>query len=290
MYFPNFSYIGNFTRGNTLIIEMEYADGGTLAHIISEASPDKYLDEIKILKLFEQISSAINYMHSENILHRDLKTANVFLNSKGVVKIGDFGISKIINTKIHAQTVLGTPYYFSPEMCEGKEYDEKSDIWALGCILCETCCLKKAFTATNLSELVTKIMLGQYMLLPDQYSKNMKDLVDILLQVDPAQRPTASEILNYWLPMMYQSAMEGSVLGPEITVNKVVEPLIEEIEVEEEIIERSVLYQLKSFGCNTSLIPLQLPPLIRIVQVATSGTHFITVSEGMNIDFNSIIY
>lgn len=256
---------------------MEYADGGTLAQIITEASPDKYLEEIKILKIFEQISSAINYMHSENILHRDLKTANVFLNSKGVVKIGDFGISKIINTKIHAQTVLGTPYYFSPEMCEGKEYDEKSDMWALGCILGETCCLKKAFTAANLSELVTKIMLGQYMLLPDHYSENMKNLVDVLLQVDPSKRPSASEILNYWLPMIYQNSMESSVLGPQIIESKV-----EDVDErsEEEIVERSVLYQLKSFGSNTSLIPLQLPPIVKIVDVATSGAHFITVSEG----------
>lgn len=280
MLFSIISYLGNFTRGDTLIIEMEYADGGTLAQIITEATPDKYLEETKILKIFEQITSAINYMHLENILHRDLKTANIFLNSKGIVKIGDFGISKIINTKIHAQTVLGTPYYFSPEMCEGKEYDEKSDIWALGCILGETCCLKKAFTATNLSELVTKIMLGQYILLPEHYSKDTKRLVDVLLQVDPSKRPSATEILNYWLPMIYQGAMESSVLGPEIIESKVEDAADESSE--EEIVERSVMYQLKSFGSNTSVIPLQLPPLAKIIQVATSGAHFITVSEGLN--------
>lgn len=95
---------------------MEYADGGTLAEIISERSPNNFMAEKQIMHIFEQIISAINYMHSESILHRDLKTANVFMNKRGIIKIGDFGISKIMNTQVHAQTVLGTPYYFSPEM------------------------------------------------------------------------------------------------------------------------------------------------------------------------------
>lgn len=115
---------------------MEYADGGTLAQILAQKEPNDYMPERNVLKIFEQITSAITYMHSQNILHRyigfnvwsqrfyfkniivcrDLKTANVFLNMRGTVKLGDFGISKIMSTNIHAQTVLGTPYYFSPEM------------------------------------------------------------------------------------------------------------------------------------------------------------------------------
>lgn len=107
---PNvISYYSSFVRGDVLYIEMEYADEGNLAQVINESTenfPERY-----ILNVFEQTSSAIAYMHSENILHRDLKTANVFLK-RSVVKIGDFGISKIMDTKVHAQTILGTPYYF----------------------------------------------------------------------------------------------------------------------------------------------------------------------------------
>lgn len=109
---PNIiTYYGSFIKGNFLLIEMEYADGGTLAQVLAENT--EYLPERFILNVFEQITSAINYMHSENILHRDLKCANVFLTSNGLVKIGDFGISKIMNTKINTKTILGTPYYFS---------------------------------------------------------------------------------------------------------------------------------------------------------------------------------
>ncbi|XP_032578049.1 serine/threonine-protein kinase Nek8-like [Drosophila sechellia] len=206
LHHPNIvSYLGSFIKDNTLLIEMEYADGGTLAQIIAERQGKLHFPERYIIAVFEQISSAINYMHSENILHRDLKTANVFLNRRGIVKIGDFGISKIMNTKIHAQTVLGTPYYFSPEMCEGKEYDNKSDIWAMGCILGEMCCLKKTFAAANLSELVTKIMAGNYTPVPSGYTSGLRSLMSNLLQVEAPRRPTTSEVLVYWIPLIFRS-------------------------------------------------------------------------------------
>lgn len=116
---PNvISYHSSFVRGEILYIEMEYADEGNLAQVINEST--EHLPERYVLNVFEQMTSAISYMHSESILHRDLKTANVFLK-RGIVKIGDFGISKIMNTKVHAQTILGTPYYFSP----GKYFPDK---------------------------------------------------------------------------------------------------------------------------------------------------------------------
>ncbi|XP_034128288.1 serine/threonine-protein kinase Nek8 [Drosophila guanche] len=310
LHHPNIvSYLGSFIKDNTLLIEMEYADGGTLAQIIAERQGLHHFPERYIIAVFEQVSSAINYMHSENILHRDLKSANVFLNRRGIVKLGDFGISKIMNTKIHAQTVLGTPYYFSPEMCEGKEYDNKSDIWALGCILGEMCCLKKTFAATNLSELVTKIMAGNYTPVPSGYTSGMCSLMSNLLQVEAARRPTASEVLVYWIPLIFRSLGknkgysyedEVSSTGNQLAVtvpmaarsNVTMELELPTAQTEtkqlmsaetaapHEILEkRSVLYQLKAFGNSFSMSPIQLPPKAVIVGMAMSDSHFVVVNE-----------
>jgi NIMA (never in mitosis gene a)-related kinase 1/4/5 len=98
---------------------------------------------------------ALKHIHEKRILHRDIKTSNIFLTSNGTVKIGDFGISRILEgTKEETQSVVGTPYYMSPEVCQSKPYSYKSDIWALGCCLYELCTLKHAFDAKNLLGLV----------------------------------------------------------------------------------------------------------------------------------------
>ncbi|KFB45752.1 AGAP006872-PA-like protein [Anopheles sinensis] len=307
LHHPNIiAYHGSSVRGELLLIEMEYADGGTLAQLLAERSHGEPLPERFVLNIFEQLVSAISYMHSQSILHRDLKTANVFLHGRGTVKVGDFGISKIMNTKVHAQTVLGTPYYFSPEMCEGKVYDEKSDIWALGCILGEMCCLKKAFVASNLSELVTKIMTAEYVPLPGGYSDSLRHVLALMFRIDPTGRPSASELLQYWIPLVYRklgttesdfqnvsgSMMTASKQGlsvmaklPTNRTEKEVDSyrgstvLITDNSSKMVPIERTVLYQLHSFGTSSSMAPLHLPPTLKIRSVATRGQHFIAVME-----------
>ena len=142
-------FSGNDVNNGSLMIVMEYADAGTLQDYI--ASKEKYMEESEILYLFAQLALGLHHVHSHNILHRDLKTSNILLSGTGpgkVLKIGDFGISKVLSTKSKAETIVGTPSYLSPELCEGRSYNKKSDIWALGCVLAEIVCLRKFFDAS----------------------------------------------------------------------------------------------------------------------------------------------
>ena len=122
---------------------------------------------------------ALEYVHGRKILHRDLKSQNIFLTANNTIKLGDFGISKVLeNTNDQALTVQGTPYYMSPEVCESKPYNYASDVWALGCILYELCTLKHAFSSENLLGLVFKIVRDKQEPIPDIYSADLKKLVN----------------------------------------------------------------------------------------------------------------
>lgn len=124
------TYRESFMDKRCLCIVMDYADGGDMyGKITKQKAIGKGFQENLILDWFVQICLAIKHMHDRKILHRDLKTQNVFLTAKGEVKIGDFGISRVLqHTYDCAQTAIGTPYYLSPEICQEKPYNQKSDI------------------------------------------------------------------------------------------------------------------------------------------------------------------
>ncbi|CAN9510879.1 unnamed protein product [Ophioblennius macclurei] len=193
---PNIiEYYENFLEDKALMIAMEYAPGGTLADYIQKRC-NSLLDEDTILHFFVQILLALYHVHNKLILHRDLKTQNILLDKhQMIVKIGDFGISKILVSKSKAYTVVGTPCYISPELCEGKPYNQKSDIWALGCVLYELASLKRAFEAANLPALVLKIMSGTFAPISDRYSPELRQLILTMLNLDPSKRPQLNEIM-----------------------------------------------------------------------------------------------
>ena len=139
---PNIvAYRDSFLARNreSLCIVMTYCDGGDLGNQITQAAKRRRpFTEAKVLHWFVQMALGLHYMHANRVLHRDLKTQNIFLLGNGRLVLGDLGISKVLEgTLDFAQTCIGTPYYMSPEIFKNKPYNHKSDIWALGCVLYE---------------------------------------------------------------------------------------------------------------------------------------------------------
>lgn len=135
-------------------------------------------------------------MHKKKVIHRDLKTQNIFLTKKNIIKIGDFGISRVLNSSEFAKTMIGTPYYMSPECFGSRAYDFKSDIWSLGCCLYEMITLKHAFDAKEMPSLIFQILQGQPLPISPNYSQDLQNLVYQLLEKQPTKRPSIFDIFQ----------------------------------------------------------------------------------------------
>ncbi|XP_067366164.1 serine/threonine-protein kinase Nek11 isoform X1 [Channa argus] len=154
------------------------------------------LPETQVIDWLIQLLLGLHYMHDRRILHRDLKAKNVFLK-RNLVKIGDFGVSCLLMGSCDlATTFTGTPYYMSPEVLSHQGYNSKSDIWALGCLLYEMCCLIHAFQGPNFLSVVMKIVEGETPTLPSAYSPDLNSVMQRMLQKQPSSRPSAAEILK----------------------------------------------------------------------------------------------
>ena len=123
-------------------------------------------------------------MHDRKIIHRDIKTQNVFLTKEGDVRLGDFGIARPLQlTMQKLKSVVGTPYYMSPEICENKEYSFQTDIWSLGVIVLELCLLRPPFEAGSLASLALKITSGAHLPVPAHYSAELRQLVSKMVEI-----------------------------------------------------------------------------------------------------------
>lgn len=123
---------------------------------------------------------ALAILHSRKILHRDLKSANVFLSKDTFAKLGDLNVSKVAKKGL-LYTQTGTPYYASPEVWKDQPYDHKSDIWSMGCVLYEICTLKPPFRANDMNGLYKKVLKGAYQPISQQYSKDLHNVIASLL-------------------------------------------------------------------------------------------------------------
>ena len=183
-------------NSKTLNIVMEYADNGDMSQKIKyNLKHGLFFRENIIWNYLIQTLEGLHYIHENNIIHRDLKSANIFLMQDGTIKIGDLNVSKIAKIGM-AYTQTGTPYYASPEIWQDKPYDFKSDIWSLGCILYELCQLKPPFRGTSLKNLCFNIQRGVYEPIMNYYSQELRIIIDLMLKTDPNMRPTTGQILK----------------------------------------------------------------------------------------------
>ena len=206
-------------RGDCLCIVTAYAEEGDLfTHIkrARESNPRRYFPERQVLDWTAQIALALDHIHAMRVMHRDLKTQNIFLGRGGVVKLGDFGISRVLErTDDFATTVAGTPYYLSPEVCQNQPYTLKSDVWSFGCVAYEIATLEHAFAADSLLSLVYRIVNGtcDYSEISQRYDARFCGLVEAMLRRDSAERPSVAAALQSEIMQDHLRRMQRDGLG-----------------------------------------------------------------------------
>ncbi|XP_059795883.1 serine/threonine-protein kinase Nek4 isoform X3 [Balaenoptera ricei] len=175
---------------------MGFCEGGDLYRKLKEQK-GRLLSESQVVEWFVQIAMALQYLHEKHILHRDLKTQNVFLTRTNIIKVGDLGIARVLENHCDmASTLIGTPYYMSPELFSNKPYNYKSDVWALGCCVYEMATLKHAFNAKDMNSLVYRIIEGKLPPMPKDYSPELAEIIRTMLSKRPEERPSVRSILR----------------------------------------------------------------------------------------------
>ena len=192
---PNIiKYYASFLENESLCIIMEYAELGDLYTLIKHYKRhQKYFDELLLWRISYEVLTGLEYLHSNNIIHRDIKCLNLFLSKDHHVKIGDLGVSTISALGGMHCTRVGTPLYLSPELVKQVPYDYKTDIWSFGCSLYHLASLDPPFTGNNLIVLGNNIVKGRPKDLPNMYSNDLKLFIDKMLTKKPEKRPSAKE-------------------------------------------------------------------------------------------------
>ncbi|XP_055661824.1 serine/threonine-protein kinase Nek4 isoform X2 [Falco peregrinus] len=235
-----------------LYIVMGFCEGGDLYHKLKEQK-GKLLPENQVVEWFVQIAMALQYLHEKHILHRDLKTQNVFLTRTNIIKVGDLGIARVLENQCDmASTLIGTPYYMSPELFSNKPYNYKSDVWALGCCVYEMATLKHAFNAKDMNSLVYRIIEGKLPPMPKDYSPQLVEIIRTMLSKKPEERPSVKSILRqpyikHQISLFLEATKAKASRSHKKTVNSKPKDPCSVVSVKNESHSRNVTHQNHSF-------------------------------------------
>lgn len=214
-----------FLYNGCLCMAMEYANKGDLGRYILQRGINLFSEE-EILYIFVQIVLGLKYIHDKNIIHRDIKPQNIFVTSDNYVKIGDFNVSKQLQThQVITTTMAGTISYLSPEILSGRGYGIQTDIFSLGCVLYELCSLRKAFVCFSQEDYLRQINRRNYGEIPNRYSNDMKSLINRMLDPNPQTRITANQILQLnFIKRLLRQNPTNIPFNPNLTIDHNAQP------------------------------------------------------------------
>ncbi|PNY12488.1 mitogen-activated protein kinase kinase kinase 1-like protein, partial [Trifolium pratense] len=192
--FSAFYDAGFASDESKLYIFIELVTKGSLRNLYQRYT----LRDSQVSAYTRQILHGLKYLHDQNVVHRDIKCANILVHASGSVKLADFGLAKA--TKLNdVKSCKGTAFWMAPEVVKGKNkgYGLPADVWSLGCTVLEMLTGEIPYSNLECMQAIFRIGKGEPPPIPDTLSRDAKDFILQCLQVNPDNRPTAAQLLNH---------------------------------------------------------------------------------------------